>query len=138
MANYFKGIKDKEDFLKQLDKCRGDVIVRRAREPFDEYNLMSLISREVGFSQLMVDGGDEFEVYCMNPNDEIHFFNFFTNRRNHSPERIDMILGQIGEVWKKRPDLRLGQLLSGAFPYDPSYTADNRFVEVVRNYVEEL
>ena len=27
------------------------------------------------------------------------------------PERIDKILAQLGELWKKYPDLRLGQLV---------------------------
>lgn len=138
MANYFRNIKDKEDFLRQLAKCKGDVVIRRAVAPFDEYNLMSLISGEMGLAQLTVDGGSDFEVFCMHQDDEIHFIKFFTNRRNHSPERIDAILEKLGEVWKKRPDLRLGQMLSGAFPYDPSYVADNRFVEEVDRYVEGL
>lgn len=30
------------------------------------------------------------------------------------PERIPRILGKLHRLWKKRPDLRLGQLLVGA------------------------
>ena len=30
------------------------------------------------------------------------------------PARIDVILKRLSEIWKKNPDLRLGQLLVGA------------------------
>jgi hypothetical protein len=32
------------------------------------------------------------------------------------PARIDRILGLLGEVWTKNPDLRLGQLVVNALP----------------------
>ena len=32
------------------------------------------------------------------------------------PKRIDTILARLGEVWKKYPDLRLGQLIANLGP----------------------
>ena len=51
--------------------------------------------------------------------------------------RIDVILRQVGEVWKKYPDLRLGQLLLNCVS-DPMlyYVEDEKLVDVIRSYYE--
>ena len=53
--------------------------------------------------------------------------------------RVDGVLYQIGEIWKKCPDLRLGQLLLNCMS-DPMlyYVEDEKLVEVVRSYYANI
>lgn len=53
--------------------------------------------------------------------------------------RIDGVLYQIGEIWKKYPDLRLGQLLLNCMS-DPMlyYVEDEKLVDVVRSYYVDI
>ena len=51
------------------------------------------------------------------------------------PNRIDKVLDEIKEIWKKYPDLRLGQLLCNVLQ-DPAlyYVEDNDLVKYVKAY----
>ena len=51
------------------------------------------------------------------------------------PNRIDKVLNEIKEIWKKYPDLRLGQLLCNVLR-DPAlyYVEDNDLVEYIKAY----
>lgn len=50
------------------------------------------------------------------------------------PKRIDRILDQIREVWKKHPDLRLMQLLGNCFQgIDNYYTEDDEVESLLRS-----
>lgn len=51
------------------------------------------------------------------------------------PNRIDKVLNEIKEIWKKYPDLRLGQLLCNVLQ-DPAlyYVEDNDLVEYIKAY----
>jgi len=41
-----------------------------------------------------------------------------------NPDRIDIVLEELGKIWRKVPDLRLGQLLWGLVGRDPFYVED--------------
>lgn len=49
--------------------------------------------------------------------------------------RIDKILAELAEIWKKYPDLRLGQLLSNVLQ-DPAlyYVEDNKLIDYLHEY----
>lgn len=49
--------------------------------------------------------------------------------------RIDKILEEVGKVWKKHPDLRLGQLLLNV-ARDPVlyYLEDDEIVEILKEF----
>lgn len=49
-----------------------------------------------------------------------------------NPHRIDGTLAAIGEVWKRHPDMRLGQLLWALANGDPFYTEDDALIESKR------
>lgn len=53
------------------------------------------------------------------------------------PNRIDKVLIEIGKLWHKYPDLRLGQLISNAF-VDIYYIEDDLLVERLYEYYDEL
>ena len=49
------------------------------------------------------------------------------------PERIDKTLEELGKIWKKYPDLRLGQLILNAAK-DPAlyYLEDKQLIEILK------
>lgn len=53
--------------------------------------------------------------------------------------RINKILEQIGEVWKRFPDLRLGQLILNVLQ-DPAlyYVEDDALVDYLKKFYEAL
>lgn len=55
------------------------------------------------------------------------------------PKRIPRILGKIEEVWKKRPDLRLGQLIHNyaSINYDMFYLEDHVLEISLDNIIRE-
>lgn len=59
------------------------------------------------------------------------------------PKRIDPMLELIGSIWKKNPDLRLGQLLVNALTYrgsilDPFFIEDDDLTERLREFEKRL
>lgn len=50
-----------------------------------------------------------------------------------NPERIDVLLGLLGDVWKDQPDLRLGQLIISLTPVgrDPFYLEDDELETIL-------
>ena len=71
-----KNIEDLKDAVKQ---CKGDVVLRSANPdmPKEEFNLKSTIFQYVGIARLCEEHGDEYEVFCMNPNDIGYMMQFF-------------------------------------------------------------
>lgn len=55
------------------------------------------------------------------------------------PERIDLILNKIKEIWKDNPDLRLTQLIMNALGMcsDPYYIEDNDLYPALMKYYKE-
>ena len=71
-----RDITDIENFKAAVQQCSGDVIIRHNRRK-EEFNMKSLFSCYIGLGKLTEDHGDEYEVFCMNPNDERFMMNFF-------------------------------------------------------------
>lgn len=74
-----KDINDVNNFKAAVKKCKGDVIVRHNKRN-EEFNMKSLFSEYLGLAELMKDHGDEYEVFCMNPNDTSYLIDFFHNK----------------------------------------------------------
>ena len=56
-----------------------------------------------------------------------------------NPSRIDGVLAEIKTVWQKVPDWRFMQLmcnLQRMYGSDMFYIEDDRFVEILKNYLE--
>jgi hypothetical protein len=53
-----------------------------------------------------------------------------------TPEQIDVILAEIGEIWKKYPSLRLCQLVANLMysPSDLYFTEDRELIAKLRKY----
>lgn len=53
--------------------------------------------------------------------------------------RIDVVLSEIKEIWKKYPDLRLGQLICNVVR-DPTlyYIEDDKLIEVLKEVYENV
>lgn len=73
-----RDIKDVENFKNVVKQCKGDVIVRHNSRN-EEFNMKSLFSEYIGLGQLMSEHGDEYEVFCMNKEDEGTMLEFFCN-----------------------------------------------------------
>ena len=55
------------------------------------------------------------------------------------PNRIDIILTQLGELWKQLPDWRLMQLIVNLQYWvgsDMFYYEDERFIEELKQFIE--
>lgn len=51
------------------------------------------------------------------------------------PERIDKILDDIKSIWKRHPDMRLGQLICNVIPETYIYfVEDDSMIEAVNKY----
>ena len=74
-----KNAKDINSLLEAVRKCKGDVMLRSANPnmPKEEFNLKSTLSQYMGISRLCEEHGDEYEVFCMNPNDIGYMMQFF-------------------------------------------------------------
>lgn len=71
-----RDITDIENFKTAVQQCSGDVIIRHNRRK-EEFNMKSLFSYYIGLGKLAEEHGDEYEVFCMNPNDERFMMKFF-------------------------------------------------------------
>jgi uncharacterized protein YihD (DUF1040 family) len=56
------------------------------------------------------------------------------------PQRIDRILNLIAVIWRREPDLRLGQLLVNiaGFDKDPYYYEDDITEEKLKTFLETI
>ena len=53
------------------------------------------------------------------------------------PARIDLIIDELGNFWKKNPDLRLGQIICNLLIYNSSdlfYIEDDVLLNQLRNF----
>ena len=55
------------------------------------------------------------------------------------PGRIDKILDDIKSIWKKHPDMRLGQLLCNVIPETYMYfVEDDSMIDAVKKYYGQI
>ena len=71
-----KDINEVDKFKAAIRECKGDVILRHNTRN-EEFNLKSLFSEYLGLAELMKDHGDEYEIFCTNPSDEVYIINYF-------------------------------------------------------------
>lgn len=58
-----------------------------------------------------------------------------------NPQRIDIVLNELEEYWKKHPDLRLGQIIAncvraydGRVNCDPFFIEDDIMLEILKKH----
>ena len=71
-----KNAKDVGALVAAVNKCQGDVLLRSV-DGKDEFNLKSTLSQYMGIARLCEDHGDEYEIFCMNREDESYMLAFF-------------------------------------------------------------
>ncbi|MBQ6326994.1 MAG: hypothetical protein IJI26_13165 [Clostridia bacterium] len=71
---------DIDNLIKDVDRCRGDVIMRSC-DGSEEFNLKSALSRYVAIGTLCQEHGDEYEFFCMDRHDEPIMLDFFRQLR---------------------------------------------------------
>lgn len=73
-----KNAKDVNSLIEAVAKCKGDVILRSV-DGSEVFNLKSVMSQYIAIGRLCEDHGDEYEIFCMNRDDEHYMFKFFYN-----------------------------------------------------------
>ncbi len=71
-----KNIKDVEKLREAIKKCNGDVILRSV-DGTEQFNMKSALSQYIAISRLCEERGDQYEVFCMDRNDEPYLLQFF-------------------------------------------------------------
>ncbi|MBP3411504.1 MAG: hypothetical protein J6J78_02905 [Clostridia bacterium] len=71
-----KNMKNVDALLTAVAICKGDVILK-SNDGREEYNLKSALSQLIGIARLCEEHGDEYEMFCMNHEDEGTLLNFF-------------------------------------------------------------
>lgn len=71
-----KNAKDVKALIAAVKKCRGDVVLRSV-DGSEEFNLKSTLSQYIAIGRLCEEHGEEYEVFCMNKDDEPYMIQFF-------------------------------------------------------------
>lgn len=71
-----KNAQNVESLIDAITQCKGDVLLRKT-DGSETFNLKSTLSRYIAIARLCEDHGDEYEVFCMNRNDEGYMLQFF-------------------------------------------------------------
>lgn len=71
-----KNIKDVEKLKEAITKCNGDVILKSVDET-EQFNMKSKISQYIAIGRLCEERGDQYEIFCMDRNDEPYLLQFF-------------------------------------------------------------
>lgn len=68
------------EFRFAVSKCKGDVWLEDPEG--NKFNLKSVISQYIALGALLQDKGELLELFCSNPEDEVHFMKFFQENPN--------------------------------------------------------
>lgn len=71
-----KNAKDIKQLIAAIKKCKGDVILK-STDGKEEFNLKSTLSQYMGIARLCEEHGEEYEIFCMNREDESYLLQFF-------------------------------------------------------------
>lgn len=71
-----KNVKDIKALVSAVKKCKDDVLLRSV-DGKEEFNLKSALSQYIAIGKLCEEHGDEYEVFCMNREDEAYMIEFF-------------------------------------------------------------
>ena len=77
-----KNVKDVDLLINAVEKCKKDVILRSV-DGSEEFNLKSKLSQYIAIGRLCEDHGDEYEIFCMDKNDETYMIQFFHELKNN-------------------------------------------------------
>ena len=80
-----KNMKNVNALLTAVAICKGDVILKSA-DGKEAYNLKSALSQLIGIAHLCEEHGDEYEMFCMNHEDEGKLMNFFRELNKDNSE----------------------------------------------------
>ncbi len=76
MSRFLKNVKDLEAFRKAVSQCKGDVILRK-NDSSEQFNMKSQLSAFIAWGKLADIHGDQYEIFCMNPTDEVNLLKYF-------------------------------------------------------------
>lgn len=76
MSKFLSNVKDLKAFRDAVDKCKGDVILRK-NDGSEEFNMHSQLSSYVAWNKLSQECGTDYEIFCMNKSDEINLLKYF-------------------------------------------------------------
>lgn len=76
MSRFLKNVKDLDAFRAAVAECKDDVILRKNDES-EEFNMKSALSAFIAWGKLADVHGDQYEIFCMNPNDEANLLKYF-------------------------------------------------------------
>ena len=79
MSRFLKNINDLQAFRAAVDKCKGDVILRK-NDGTEEFNMKSALSAYVAWGKLASEIGDQYEVFCVDHADEGNLLKYFYER----------------------------------------------------------
>jgi len=71
-----KNVNNINDFWSSVDKCEGPVLLIK-NDGSETLNLKSTLSRYIAVGELLKEHGDEYELFCVNREDESIMLNFF-------------------------------------------------------------
>ncbi|MEA4965658.1 MAG: hypothetical protein VB055_07545 [Oscillospiraceae bacterium] len=71
-----KNILDIDRLLDAVNKCKGDVVIRSI-DGSEEFNLKSAFSKYLAIGRLADECGDEYEMFCLDKDDECNMLQFF-------------------------------------------------------------
>ena len=72
-----KSLTEINNLLNAIKQCEGDVLLRH-NSGTEEFNLKSRLSSYLAIARLCEEDGDNWEVFCLNKNDEPHLLKFFS------------------------------------------------------------
>lgn len=79
MSKFLSNVKDLNALQQAVDKCTGDVILRK-NDGSEEFNMKSSLSAFIAWGKLADEVGDQYEIFCMNPADESNLLKYFYER----------------------------------------------------------
>lgn len=72
--------KDILGFRLAISKCKGDVWMESPAG--DKFNMKSVVSQYIALGALLKEEGETLELFCSDPQDEAHFYQFFNTHPN--------------------------------------------------------
>ena len=76
MGKFLKNINDLNAFRAAVDKCKGDVILRK-NDGSEEFNMKSALSAYIAWGKLVDECGTDYEIFCLNRADESNLLKYF-------------------------------------------------------------
>ena len=73
-----KSIDNINNFWTSIDKCKDHVLLIK-NDGSETLNLKSTLSRYIAIGELLKEHGDEYELFCVNKEDEWIMLNFFAD-----------------------------------------------------------